>query len=627
MAKWILDAYIDKGSTRVVLYDDESRILEDQEIKLLYHGYLAGGKPEILVSELTEIDGVVDAWIDEYRIPPFYESSMRIVVFQARSISVLRYVYGIAKRRGLRVVNTIPHPLVEALYQARIRPLTRIKSISRSSIVVDEWTPFDDDPDLEYVLLDLENGLFTAKTRHGVERFAWINDLAYYLASSRFHLGFIDQYLYTRLVEIEPRVRDTTRWVTSGSHSPHEYFEWSRLSYIPLSLMNNVTIGRILTTIEVLHARERKLLVDKSIGRREAWRTLSELLVYDRGGVVYQPKPGLYWNVCQVDFVSLYPSIMVKYNVSGETVNKPVCVNRLRLNWTPHTICIDEEGVVPASLRELLVLKDLYDDLYKKTNRVLYHDRKSAIKWILVASFGYLGYRNSLFGSVMAHEVVTSTSREVLRKARIAIEKEGYKVIHAIVDSLFIEGVETPGECLRLKNIIEDSTGFRAKLEAHFTWLYIPCSLRGDSAVANKYYGLLSDGSSKVKGILAIRRDTPLIVARAQLEALELLFKAKSPRELETRLIEAHGVIDKYIEKVRRGDIDLVELVVTRGGKSRGEYRKPPRYVLEDSPPYRLIYTLSGLTPIEKIGDSTIDYDKYIELLEKARYELPRLVS
>ncbi|MEM0506110.1 MAG: hypothetical protein QXW58_02475, partial [Thermosphaera sp.] len=103
------------------------------------------------------------------------------------------------------------------------------------------------------------------------------------------------------------------------------------------------------------------------------------------------------------------------------------------------------------SIKKLIELKEVYDELAKKTGKSLYEYRKSAVKWILVASFGYLGYRNSLFGSVMAHEVVTSSSREVMRQARLITERHGYRVVHAIVDSIFIEGVRSEDECRVIK--------------------------------------------------------------------------------------------------------------------------------------------------------------------------------
>jgi len=619
--KWLLDAFIRDDKVLFSLYDEEKGLIEEQPVNLCFYGYVTSGNTAMISSELRKLDGVEDAWVEEWRAPPFYDSSVNVVVFKTKSYSLLRKILRVSSLKGLKVVNTFPHPLVEALYRAGVKPLTKI-SVSKSE--KREWIPVEKDPELNYVVVGFENGYYTVETRGGKLLFWELEELVNHVTTRRFHVGFIDPYVYAKLIEVEPGINSIAyRWITGGAFNPSEYFEWSRLSYIPLSLMNNITIGRILTTIEALHARSRRFLVDKTHGRREPWRTMRQLIVNDRGGVVYQPKPGFYWNVCQVDFKSLYPSIMVKYNVSGETVERNNCSEELTLPWTMHRVCVDEEGVVPASIKALIQLKDLYDELFRKTGERVYEHRKNAVKWILVASFGYLGYRNSLFGSVMAHEVVTSTSREVMRQARIVAERESYQVIHAIVDSVFIAGVQSMDECECLKERIEERTGFKAKIEAHYTWLYIPRSLSRENSVANKYYGLLSDNSFKVKGVMAVRGDTPLLIKKAQLEALGKLFRARNPVEMLSSIPEAHRVIDHYVERVRRGLVDPRELIVSRFNRVRGSYRKPPVYVSKTTPPYRLVYVNGALTPFNEKASARLDLDKYVWLLGKARGELP----
>ncbi|MEM0001908.1 MAG: DNA polymerase domain-containing protein [Desulfurococcaceae archaeon] len=620
--KWLLNATIREDKVILTLYDEEAGSLEEKDVNLFFHGYLMGKDPVLISRELNKLDGVENAWIEKWRAPSFHDAPVDVVVYRTRSYRLLMEIAKSSLIKGIKVVNTFPHPLVEALYRAKIRPLTRIKTTSGNE---QEWMPFERDPGVNYVVLGFENGYFMVKTRSKTLYLRELEDIVNYIVPEKFHLGFADPYVYTELIKVEPAItRSAYIWITGGAFDPSEYFEWSRLSYTPLSLMNNITIGKILTTIEALYARDRRILVDKTHGRREPWRTMRQLLINDRGGVVYQPKPGLYWNVCQVDFKSLYPSIMVKYNVSGETVDKTNCSRRTILPWTPHSVCFDEEGVVPASIKKLIYLKDLYDELFKKTGEHIYEYRKKAIKWILVASFGYLGYRNSLFGSVMAHEVVTSTSREIMRQAKIVAEKEGYGVIHIIVDSIFVTGISSSEECEYLKEKIEKKTGFKAKVEAHYTWLYIPRSLNYERSVANKYYGLLSDGSFKLKGIMAVRKDTPLLVKRAQLEALGKLMGTRSPLEMVSSIQGAHEVIDYYVEKLKRSQVDPYELIISRFSRVRESYLKPPSYISKTNPPYRLVYVDGKLVPFNECSLMRIDVDKYVWLLEKARSELPR---
>lgn len=50
----------------------------------------------------------------------------------------------------------------------------------------------------------------------------------------------------------------------------------------------------------------------------------------------------------------------------------------------------------------------------------------------------------------------------------------------------------------------------------------------------------------------------------------------------------------------------------------------PPNYVLKSNPPYKLVYASVWLTPLEEALEAGFDVDRYVEMLEKARRELPR---
>lgn len=619
----MLDIRIRDNKVFLVIYSESNRTISEKLFDTYFYGYIASSEPSIVASELSGISDIDEVFIEKWRTPPYYDGLINVVVFKTKNYKLLVDLLRKSVWKNMKVVNTFPHPLVEAIYRAGLRPLTKINSVSGNRVELYSWKPVEKDPVIDYVLIYLENGYYVVETSSEKKLFWNLEHVVDYMVSSRIYIGFTDPHIYAKLLEIDSDLRSSVYiWITGECFKPNEYFEWSRLSYIPLSLMNNITIGRILSTIEALYARDRKYLIYKTHGRSERWRTLRELLVNDRGGVVYQPKPGLYWSVCQIDFKSLYPSIIVKYNVSGETVDKTKCSNTLALPWTSHSVCLDERGIVPESIEKLIVLKDTYDKLYRETGEEIYNYRKSAVKWILVASFGYLGYRNSFFGSVMAHEVVTSTSREVMRRARIVAEKLGYRVVHAIVDSLFIEGVRSVEECNVVKERIVKETGFEAKLEAHYIWLYIPRSLGGSYGVANKYYGLLSDTRVKVKGIMCTRRDTPLFIKKVQLEALNKLFEAKSRLDFLNKLLDADNTIDQYVEKLIRGDVDPRLLVICRDARVRHDYVKPLGYVYDSGPPYRLVYVDNKLVPYDKCCRE-INVNKYIELLEKARRELP----
>lgn len=81
-----------------------------------------------------------------------------------------------------------------------------------------------------------------------------------------------------------------------------------------------------------------------------------------------------------------------------------------------------------------------------------------------------------------------------------------------------------------------------------------------------------------------MRRDTPVLVKKAQYEALRELSKAVNPDEMVERLYKAYAVINGYIEKLRHGDFEIRDLLITRS-PDRGGYINPPQYALEGNLP------------------------------------------
>src|SRR5207244_7222183 len=81
-----------------------------------------------------------------------------------------------------------------------------------------------------------------------------------------------------------------------------------------------------------------------------------------------------------------------------------------------HT-CRRRRGLVPQVLEPILAkrarLKRLKQTASDTQARQTYDRRQTALKWILVTSFGYLGYKNFVFGRIEAHEAVTAYSREL----------------------------------------------------------------------------------------------------------------------------------------------------------------------------------------------------------------------
>ena len=146
---------------------------------------------------------------------------------------------------------------------------------------------------------------------------------------------------------------------------------------------------------------------------------------------------------------------MLKKNLSAETIKCSCCPNsRLKVPELDYNICEKKIGIIPTSLKIVLDKRAKYKELNSDSNvasnsklKAIYKTRQSSLKWILVTSFGYLGFNNAKFGRIDAHIAVCAFDRQILLQAVKIAEIYGFEVLHGIVDSIWIkkkkEGVIT----------------------------------------------------------------------------------------------------------------------------------------------------------------------------------------
>ena len=87
----------------------------------------------------------------------------------------------------------------------------------------------------------------------------------------------------------------------------------SRLSSLSPNLTSRFTPGTLISSYEVFEACAGALPCPSESETAEAVRSISDLRACDKGGMMFQPEPGVYEKVHEIDFTSLYPSIIVKY--------------------------------------------------------------------------------------------------------------------------------------------------------------------------------------------------------------------------------------------------------------------------------------------------------------------------
>ena len=167
--------------------------------------------------------------------------------------------------------------------------------------------------------------------------------------------------------------------------------EVARTCRIPGQRVVNSTIGTSMTSIQLYHAVRGDILIPWLKAQPEDIKTAEELLIADRGGLYYAPHVGIHENVGELDFTSLYPTLMLTKNLSAETVRCRCCPDSPnRVPELNYNICSRREGIVPRSLRLLLDKRAQYkrwkNETGDSTLRKRYDKRQAALKWILVCS-------------------------------------------------------------------------------------------------------------------------------------------------------------------------------------------------------------------------------------------------
>ncbi|MCD6577634.1 MAG: hypothetical protein J7K66_06445 [Anaerolineaceae bacterium] len=337
--------------------------------------------------------------------------------------------------------------------------------------------------------------------------------------------------------------------------------ESARITALPIQTAVRVSPGTGISSMQITTALRNNILVPWHKQQVERPKTALDLIRFDQGGLVYQPIIGLHFDVGMIDFVSMYPSIMVHSNISPETSFPD------RLGSSD-----DPPGLVPLTLKPLLekriALKQRALSLPKWDPRRRKNEARSSVhKWLLVTCFGYLGYKNARFGRIEAHEAVTTWGREALLRAKEAAEEMGFRVLHMYVDGLWVQkgGCRESCDFQPLLEKVASRTSLPISLEGVYRWVaFLPSRVDDRLPVPNRYFGVFQDGTVKARGIDLRRRDAAPFVADAQSEMLHCLAHAQSRADLQRWVPEAVNILRRRLHALRTGRVPLEDLLVCK---------------------------------------------------------------
>ncbi|MFB6145674.1 MAG: type B DNA-directed DNA polymerase [Candidatus Nanohaloarchaea archaeon] len=309
-------------------------------------------------------------------------------------------------------------------------------------------------------------------------------------------------------------------------------------SWKPLQELAWGSIGNILTAIEVQRAYlEKDTLTPWKNWEGERFRKADTVHKADRGGFLFNPEPGVHRDIVELDFASLYPNIMVKKNISPETVSCDCCENS-EVPELDYTICQKKTGFISEVLEPLVKdrqeMKKELKEADNEDKREYLQGAVDSIKWILVSCFGYMGHAHASYGAMRCHQAINAYDREIMVDTKETLEKHGYSIKHGIVDSLWAKPGENSTEVGKVCEEVSKEVGIELEHEHDFEWVaFIPrSSTDANISTLNRYFGKKKEGGFKTAGIECEQRSTSEFVKDCQLELIERLDETMEPEKV-----------------------------------------------------------------------------------------------
>jgi DNA polymerase-2 len=435
---------------------------------------------------------------------------------------------------------------------------------------------------------------------------------------------------------------------TLGGFNLASIFELARVTSLPLQVAGRNSPGAGFTAMQIAEALRRGILVPEHKRQTEPYRSAFDFNAADKGGLNYRPVVGLHEHVAPLDYFSMYPSLMVAMNISGETVGK-VGKRTVYVPVTNVPISQDKIGLVPAVLIPVLDKRDrVKGRLEVLVEGDLHFERLTGIadslKSLGYVSFGYQGFLHNIFGSIQAHEAITAFGREMLVRAIEAAQDLGFSILAANTDSLFVKqpGYATRQDFQPLVEEINRRTGLSIRLEPIFDWIaFLPSKGNPRIGAVNRYFGRMQNRKAKVRGLAQRRYDTPEWIVQVEKEVLALLLTEPDGQKLRAKLPTAVSIVRRRMDDLYQGRVHPIDLIVTRRlsreierFRGKSEAASAARQMRDRFLPVQVgqkveyIYVRTGLPGVRAVDyqswpeDSMIEKQRYCELLMRAIFQV-----
>ena len=301
------------------------------------------------------------------------------------------------------------------------------------------------------------------------------------------------------------------------------------------------------------------------------------MTVYNRkdeaieGGYVHTIGAGLYSNVVVLDFKSMYPSMIMKYNICFTTLSQNgsiVAPNNIRFLGKDQ-----REGLIPRILRELMAERDEVKKRMKSASqdeREFLDGVQGAIKILMNTFYGVLASSFYRFTNPEIGAAVTAYARMTITELIGKLEKEGNKVIYGDTDSVFIEsGEKNLDDSIEFGSSIAERMSGELGISLEFEKIMDPFFSHG---AKKRYAGKIvypkeQGGEILIRGYEVRRTDS----FGLQSQSLSRLFDLILDRDLDGARAFSRDIVSRILSGGE--GVEIESLVISRSVRNFSEYK------------------------------------------------------
>ncbi|MEM0371669.1 MAG: DNA polymerase II [Ignisphaera sp.] len=277
-----------------------------------------------------------------------------------------------------------------------------------------------------------------------------------------------------------------------------------------------------------------------------------------RGAIVLEPRKGIHENIAVLDFSSMYPNIMIKYNIGPDTyVRDPyLCKNNdcYEVPEIGYRFLNRPTSFLKSALESLITARKSVREQMKlyKNNEYEYRlldARQKALKILANACYGYMGWTGARWYCKECAEAVAAYGRQIIKMVFNFAKKYCLEIIYGDTDSIFVK--YEPEKINMFINEIERELGLEIKIDKVYKRVFF-------TEAKKRYVGLTSEGFIDIVGFEAVRGDWADIAKNIQEKVAEIVLKTgdykkavdyvrKELEDLKRGIAEGKVLIDSFI--------------------------------------------------------------------------------